>query len=67
MTQLLQNGLDIFVDTKKLNFSNEDVKGFVDDDAFNISLLIYEIDDFEYITDEMNKDVKNRPNVRFIH
>jgi hypothetical protein len=66
MTQLLQNGIDIFVDTKKLNFSNEDVKGFVDEDAFNLSLIIYEIDDFEYITDEMNTNVKNRPNVRFI-
>lgn len=66
MVQLLQNGIDIFVDTKKTNFSNEDIKGCVDEDAFNISLIIYEIDDYEYITDEINTNVKNRQNVRFI-
>jgi hypothetical protein len=64
MTQLLQNGLDIHVDTKKRNTINQDIRGFIDEDEFSLTLVIYEIDDEEYGSDSMKKDAFPIPNVR---
>ena len=59
MAQILQNGLDIFVDTKKKNYHNVDIKGCIDADSFNLTLVVYEIDDYEYITNELNDNTRN--------
>ena len=66
MTQLLQNGLDIFVDSKKRNQNNQDIKGCIDDDRFSLTLVIYEIDDEEFISDKMNKNAVGVSNVRLM-
>jgi hypothetical protein len=66
MTQLLQNGLDIFVDSKKRNQSNTDIEGCIDDDRFSLTLVIYEIDDEEFISDTMNKNAVGVSNVRLM-
>ena len=62
--QLLQNGLDIFIDTKKMSQANQDISGNIDEDKFNLELIIYEIDDFEYVSNNLNEDARNLPNVR---
>lgn len=59
MTQMLQNGLDIFVDTKKLNQHNNDIQGCIDEDSFNLTLVIYELEDFEYISGDLNERTRN--------
>lgn len=66
MTQLLQNGIDIFIDSKKRNQNNQDIKGCIDDDRFSLTLAIYEIDDEEYVSSTMNKDAKGISNVRLM-
>lgn len=66
MTQLLQNGLDIFIDSKKRNFSNQDISGCINEDTFSLTLLVYEVDEFESIKDELNEKTKNYANVRAI-
>ena len=64
--QFLQNGLDIFIDTKKINNANQDIQGNIADDAFSLTLIVYEIEDFEYVSLEMNDNRRNiMPNVRF--
>ena len=64
ISQLLQNGLDIFVDSKKRNHINQDIVGNINEDTFNISLIIYEIEDYDYITREKNDGVKIPQNIR---
>lgn len=64
MMNILQNGLDIFVDSRKNNFSNQDIQGNIDEDAFNMVLCIYEIDEDEYINHDITK-AANLPNVRY--
>lgn len=65
MTQILQNGFDIFIDSKKRNINNADINRNIDEDSFQLALVIYEIEDHEYLSHNYNKDVKNMPNVRF--
>lgn len=44
--------------------ANQDIKGCIDDDRFSITLVIYEIDDEEYVSDKMNKEAFGISNVR---
>lgn len=62
--QFLQNGLDIFIDSKKVNNANQDIQGNIDDDTFSLTLIVYEIEDYEYVSLDMDEKVRNRPNVR---
>ena len=62
--QLLSNGLDIFIDTKKINQALQDIKGNIDNDPFSLTLVIYEIDEFDYVSYDMDPKVRNYPNVR---
>lgn len=64
--QLLQNGLDIFIDSKKKNFNNQDIGGNINEDSFNLSLIIYEVDDYEYINVDFNEKSKNYVNQRIV-
>lgn len=58
-SQILQNGLDIFIDTKIADQNGDDIMGAILEDAFSLSLIIYEIDDFEYISLDLNEKTKN--------
>jgi hypothetical protein len=64
MMQILQNGLDIFVDSQKNNFSSQDIQGNIDEDAFNMALVVYEIDEDEYIQHNIIK-ADNLPILRY--
>ena len=66
MSQILQNSIDIFVDTKKKDIGNDDIEGCINDDQFNICLAVYEFDDFEYVTNDLNEKTKNFNNPRFV-
>ena len=59
ISQILQNGIEIFVDSKKISAANQDISGFIDEDAFNLSLVIYELEDFEYVDQVLNDGVKH--------
>lgn len=63
---LLQNGLDIFIDSKKRNTANQDISGNINEDRFNLSLVIYEVDDYEYINVDLNEKVQNYNNSRLV-
>ena len=58
INQLLQNGLDVFIDSKKTNLANQDVGGNIDQDTFSLALVIYELEDFEYVTNELTDGVQ---------
>ena len=60
---ILQNGLDIFVDSKKRNFNNADILGNINEDRFNLSLLIYELEDFDYGYQDMSDKQRNYKNI----
>lgn len=59
IAQILQNGIDIFVDSKKKDHYGQDISGSINDDAFNLCLVIYELEDFEYVSNKLNDDVQN--------
>jgi hypothetical protein len=59
INNILQNGLDIFIDSKNKDSKDIDIKGNTLDNSFNISLLIYELEDFEYITNEMKNGLQH--------
>lgn len=59
ITNILQNGLDIFVDSKKRDITNKDINGNTLDDTFKLWLVVYELEDFEYITHEMKDGIKH--------
>ncbi len=64
INNILHNDIDIFVDTKKLNFLNKDINGCIDDDSWCLTLVIYELDDFEYVNKELDTSIKNNVNPR---
>lgn len=64
--QILQNNFDVFIDSKKRNFSNQSINGFIDEDAWSMSLIIYEMDELEVITHELDTKVKNSINPRLV-
>jgi hypothetical protein len=66
ITQLLQNGIDVFIDSKKRNFYNQDIAGCINDDAFSLTLLVYELDDYDYKSVDLNEKTKNTNNPRWI-
>lgn len=64
INNLLHNNLDIFVDTKKLNFNNQDINGCINDDPWCIQLVIYEYDEIEPINKELDTKINNSINPR---
>lgn len=56
---VLQNGLDIFIDSKKRNYLNADIQGCINEDRFNLSLIVYEIEDFDYLYQDLSEKQKN--------
>lgn len=64
INNILHNNLDIFVDTKKLNFNNRDINGCIDADSWSLSLVVYEYDDLELINKELDPKIKNNVNPR---
>ncbi len=64
--QILQNSFDIFIDSGKTNFNNQNIRGFIDEDAWSMTLLIYEQDEFEFINKELDPKIHNIKNVRLI-
>lgn len=63
ISQFLQEGIDVFVDCKKRNFGNQDISGCINDDTFNLSLIIYELEDFEYLYQDMSEKQRNYVNI----
>lgn len=59
IASILQNGLDIFVDSKKTDSTNQDINGNTLEDTFNLCLVVYELEDFEYVTNELKDGVKH--------
>ena len=39
----IQNGIDIFVDSKKLDVNDTDIEGCIDNDEFILTLIIYDV------------------------
>ena len=66
MMQILQNGFDVYIDSKKRTFGDEDIEGNIADDTFNLTLVIYEIEDYEPISHELDTKIKNYVNARLI-
>jgi len=64
INNILHNNIDIFVDTKKLNFLNNDIQGCFEDEAWSLTLVVYEQDEFELINKELDTKVKNYINAR---
>jgi patatin-like phospholipase/acyl hydrolase len=64
INNILHNNLDIFIDSKKLNFNNQDIRGCLDDDAWSMTLVIYEIDEYDPITHELDTKLRNYINPR---
>jgi hypothetical protein len=65
-SQLLQNGLDIFIDTKTKDQNDRDIMGAMLEDVFVLSLIIYELDDYDYINLDLNEKIKNYNNTRLV-
>jgi hypothetical protein len=65
-SQLLQNGLDIFIDTKIKDQNDADIKGALLEDQFTMSLIIYELEDYDYINVDLNEKIKNYNNTRLV-
>jgi hypothetical protein len=55
----LNNGIDIFVDSKKLDDTNTDIGGCIDADSWVLSLIIYDVEEYETITDELSGKIRN--------
>ncbi len=58
----LNNGIDIYVDGKSKDSSNNYVNGNYADDNWILTLNVYDIEDFEYLQKELSDKVKNVPN-----
>ena len=66
INNILHNNLDIFIDSKKLNFNNHDIRGCIDDDAWSMTLVIYEIDEYDPINHELDTKLRNYINPRLL-
>lgn len=64
INNILNNDLDIFVDTKKRDIYNQDINGCIDDDAWSMVLVIYELDEYELVNKELDTKIKNSINPR---
>lgn len=61
-TSWLNNGIDIFVSTMKKDDSGDDIKGCPSDDNWTLTLVIYDVQDFEYLKKELDDKVHNMSN-----
>ena len=59
----LQNGIDIFVDTKKQDDSGVDVGGCPATDSWQMVLIIYDIEDDEYLYQDISPKQRNYMNI----
>ena len=60
----VQNGIDIFIDSKKLDINGVDIKGCIDDDLWVLSLIIYDVEEYETLDNNMDGNVANYINPR---
>lgn len=58
-TSWLNNGIDIFVDTKKRDDVDDLIEGCPAIDNWTMVLIIYDVEDYEYITKENDSKVHN--------
>ena len=58
----LNNGIDIYIDAKSKDSSNNYVNGAYENDNWILTLNVYDIEDFEYLEKELSNKVKNAPN-----
>lgn len=58
----LNNGIDIYIDGKSKDASNNYVNGVYTDDNWILTLNVYDIIDYEYLEKELSSKVKNIPN-----
>lgn len=63
---ILQNKINIFVDSKKRNYDNADINGCLDDDSWSLALVIYELNEIEVKTNELDTNTKNYVNARLV-
>lgn len=54
----LNNGIDIFVDTKKKD-ATTDIGGCIDVDSWALTLIIYDVEEYETLTTELSSKIKN--------
>lgn len=66
INSMLHNNLDIFIDSKKQNMASQDINGCIDEDAWNLALIIYEVDEYEFINHELDTKIKNPINPRLV-
>ncbi len=59
----LQNGIDIFVDTKKQDDSGNDIGGCPATDSWQLALILYDIEDEEYLYQDMSQKQRNYMNI----
>ena len=55
----IQNGIDIFVDSKKLDVNNDNIKGCIDNDEWILTLIIYDVEEYDTIDNNMDSKVHN--------
>lgn len=55
----LNNGIDIFVDSKKLDDSLVDIGGCIDADSWVLTLVIYDREEYETLSTELSSKIKN--------
>lgn len=59
----LQNGIDILIDTKKFDDTNVDIAGNIVNDSWQLALILYDIEDDEYLYQDMSQKQRNYTNV----
>jgi hypothetical protein len=61
-TSWLNNGIDICVDTMKKDDNGTLINGCPSDDDWTMVLIIYDIEDYEYLEKQVDNKVHNIPN-----
>ncbi len=59
IANILQNGIDIFVDSKTKDGYGQDIGGDLSNNSFNLHLVVYELEDFEYISHDLKDGIKH--------
>lgn len=55
----LNNGIDIFVDSKKLDDTLVDIGGCIDADSWVLTLIIYDVEEYKTISTELSSKIKD--------
>ena len=55
----IQNGIDIFVDSKKLDVNDVDINGCINNDEWILTLIIYDVEEYDTIDNNMDSKVHN--------